>query len=58
MKWPREIGFRKFLSFLYPQQDFEAVPYDSASFGKFHTGDSYIVLKVRLPTSSTNIIVM
>ena len=29
------------------EQDFEAVPYDKSSYGKFHIGDSYIVLKVR-----------
>ena len=28
-------------------QDFEAVPYDKANYGKFHIGDSYIVLKVQ-----------
>jgi hypothetical protein len=27
-------------------EDFEAVPYDKANYGKFHVGDSYIVLKV------------
>jgi gelsolin len=26
-------------------EDFEAVPYDKASYGKFYSGDSYIVLK-------------
>ena len=26
-------------------QDFEAVPYDEAKYGKFHVGDSFIVLK-------------
>ena len=27
-------------------QDFEAVPYDKSSYGKFNVGDSYIVPKV------------
>ena len=27
-------------------EDFEAVPYDTATYGSFHEGDSYIVLKV------------
>ena len=27
-------------------EDFEAVPYDPASYGKFYVGDSYLVLKV------------
>ena len=28
-------------------QDFEALPYEKASYGKFNIGDSYIVLNVR-----------
>ena len=27
-------------------EDFEAVPYDQSQYGKFHVGDSYLVLKV------------
>ena len=27
-------------------EDFEAVPYDKTKYGKFHVGDSYLVLKV------------
>ena len=27
-------------------EDFEAVPYDRNQYGKFHVGDSYLVLKV------------
>ena len=27
-------------------EDFEAVPYDQNQYGKFHVGDSYLVLKV------------
>ena len=29
-------------------EDFEAVPYDQSQYGKFHVGDSYLVLKVYL----------
>ena len=32
--------------FKFPPQDFEAVPYPKSKYGKFHVGDSYIVLKV------------
>ena len=35
------------LFFLF-KQDFEAVPYDKSSYGKFNVGDSYIVLKASL----------
>ena len=27
-------------------EDFEAVPYDRNQYGKFHVGDSYLVLRV------------
>ena len=27
-------------------EDFEAVPYDQSQYGKYHVGDSYLVLKV------------
>ena len=33
-------------------EDFEAVPYDQSQYGKFHVGDSYLVLKVYVPTFS------
>ena len=33
-------------------EDFEAVPYDQSKYGKFHVGDSYIVLKVTMITIS------
>ena len=33
------------LNLLSDFQDFEPVPYDEANYGKFHVGDSFIVLK-------------
>ncbi|XP_059094950.1 gelsolin, cytoplasmic-like isoform X1 [Tigriopus californicus] len=33
-------------------EDFEAVPYDKSKYGKFHTGDSYIVLNTFTKGSS------
>jgi len=32
-------------------EDFEAVPYDQSQYGKFHVGDSYLVLKTYLKGS-------
>ena len=36
-------------------EDFEAVPYDN--HGKFHMGDSYIVLKVNMTLNQNYVIV-
>ena len=38
-------------------EDFEAVPYDQTKYGKFHVGDSYIVLKVTMITISCTLII-
>ncbi len=35
----QEVGLR-----VWRIEDFEAVPYDETKYGKFHVGDSYIVL--------------
>ena len=37
----QEVGLE-----IWRTEDFQAVPYDRSQYGKFHVGDSYLVLKV------------
>lgn len=35
-------------------EDFAPVPYDESKYGKFHVGDSYIVLNTKVVKSTLN----
>lgn len=42
------INQSRYVKFLYIPQNFEPVPYPKNNYGKFFTGDSFIILNVSL----------